>query len=448
MFRKILIANRGEIALRIIRACKELGIKTIAVYSEADRDSLHVHFADEDICIGPADAGKSYLNIPSIISAAEITDAEAIHPGYGFLSENSHFAEICESCKIKFIGPNSEIIKNAGNKYTARRVMIQNGISVIPGSKELITLQDQALEIANEIGYPVIIKAAGGGGGKGMRIAHTEISLLNALMSTRAEAKAAFGSEDVYIEKYIEEPRHIEVQILADEYGNIIHLGERDCSVQRRHQKLLEQSPAPLLDEDTRIKISETALKIAKTLNYISAGTIEFLVDKYNNYYFIEINTRVQVEHPVTEMVTGIDIIKQQILIASGEKLGFKQEDVKFNGHAIECRINAEDPENDFIPHPGQITKYYSPGGPGVRLDSHVYQGYTIPPFYDSMIAKLITHGSTRQEAIKRMERALDEFLIEGIKTTIPFHKKILSHSLFQSGKINTHFISNFTKEE
>ncbi|MBI5417528.1 acetyl-CoA carboxylase biotin carboxylase subunit [Candidatus Poribacteria bacterium] len=448
MFRKVLIANRGEIALRVIRACKELGIKTVAVYSEADKDSLHVRYADEDICIGPPEASKSYLNIPSIISAAEITDAEAIHPGYGFLSENAHFAEICESCKIKFIGPNSEVIRRGGNKSMARQVMMAAGIPIIPGSKEVITNEEQALEIANKIGYPVIIKASAGGGGKGMRVAHTEISLTNALMATRAEAKAAFGSDEVYIEKYIEDPRHIEVQILADNFGNIIHLGERDCSIQRRHQKLIEESPAPGIDDDLRKRIGETALKIAKAVNYVSAGTIEFLMDKNKNYYFIEMNTRVQVEHPVTEMVTGVDIIKQQILIAAGKKLAYTQDDIKISGHAMECRINAEDTENNFMPSPGQITTYCVPGGPGVRLDSHAYQGYTIPPFYDSMIGKLIVKENTREEVIKRMERALDEFIIEGIKTSIPYHKKILSHVSFQEGKVSTNFIGNLMNNE
>ncbi|MBI4652261.1 acetyl-CoA carboxylase biotin carboxylase subunit [Candidatus Desantisbacteria bacterium] len=448
MFKKILIANRGEIALRIIRACKELGIKTVAVYSEADRDSLHVRYADEDVCIGPGEAGKSYLHVPSIISAAEITDAEAIHPGYGFLAENAHFSEICESCKIKFIGPSSDTIRKAGNKSMARKVMMGAGVPVIPGSEGDIKTEEQALEIANKIGYPVIIKAAAGGGGKGMRIAHTEISLTNALMSTKAEANAAFGSDEVYIEKYIEEPRHIEVQILADKFGNVIHLGERDCSIQRRHQKLLEESPAPGLPPDVREKICAAGLNVARTVNYVSAGTVEFLMDKYFNFYFIEMNTRIQVEHPVTEIVAGVDIIKQQILIAADKKLSFKQEDIKFSGHSIECRINAEDPDNNFMPSPGQITTYSAPGGPGVRVDSHAYQGYIIPPYYDSMIGKLIVKENTRLEAIKRMERALDEYIIEGIKTTIPFHKKILSNASFQGGKFNTGFISTLTNDE
>ena len=443
MFKKILIANRGEIALRIIRACRELGIKTVAVYSEADSDSIHTKYADEAVCIGPAPSSKSYLSIASLISAAEVTDAEAIHPGYGFLAENPHFAEICKECNIKFIGPSMESIKLFGDKNTARETMKNSGIPVVPGSDGIVKDEKAALTIAREIGYPVIIKASAGGGGRGMRIAHTDVSLANALLTARAEAESAFGNSDVYIERYIEEPRHIEFQIIADEHGNITHVGERDCTIQRRHQKLLEESPSPTLTDLLRTKIGDLVVKTAKKVKYTNLGTMEFLLDKNGDFYFMEVNTRIQVEHPVSEMVTGIDLIKQQILISAGEKLSLPEKYIKFRGHAIECRINAEDPENGFLPCPGKITSFHLPGGPGIRIDTHVYEDYTIPPNYDSMIAKLISHGKDRAEAIARMERALDEFLIENVKTTIPLHKKILASPIFRKGEFSTNFLDS-----
>ena len=441
MFRKILIANRGEIALRIIRTCKELGIRTVAVYSEADVDSLHIRYADEEVCIGPPEPSKSYLSIPSIISAAEVTDAEAIHPGYGFLAENAHFAEVCAECKIKFIGPSPDCIRKLGEKSIAKEIMRKAGVPIIPGSEGIVKDEKEAIKIAKHIGYPVIVKAAGGGGGRGMRIAHTDVSLANAFLTARAEAEASFGNPDVYIEKYIEEPRHIEFQIIGDEYGNIIQLGERDCTIQRRYQKLIEESPSPAITENLREYMARASLRGAKSVDYTSLGTIEFLLDKNNKFYFMEVNTRVQVEHPVTEFVTGVDLIKEQILIAAGEKLSIPRKELKLRGHAIECRINAEDPDRDFIPCPGKITAYHVPGGPGIRVDTHVYTEYKIPPYYDSLIAKLIVHGKDRSEAIARMEAALDEFVIEGVKTTIPFHKKILANPLFKRGEIHTEFI-------
>ncbi len=434
MFKKILIANRGEIALRIIRTCKELGIKTVAVYSEADRYSLHVRFADEAVCIGPGPSKESYLNIPRIIAAAEITNAEAIHPGYGFLAENAMFAEICESSGIKFIGPTPDAIEAMGDKALAKETMRKAGVPVIPGSDGVVETLEQAREIANEIGYPIMLKAAAGGGGKGMRMVRNDEELENAWQTARAEAEAAFGNPAVYIEKFIEKPRHIEIQILADEHGNVIHLGERDCSIQRRHQKLIEESPSPIVTPELREAMGQAAVKGAKSVKYRNAGTIEFLVDKDGNFYFMEMNTRIQVEHPVTEMVYGIDIVREQIRIASGEKLGIKQKQIKPNGHAIECRINAEDPFNGFRPSPGKITALHFPGGFGVRVDSHIYQEYVVPPYYDSMIAKLIVHAKNRDEAIARMLRALDEFVIEGVHTTIPFHIKILNSPQFRSG--------------
>lgn len=434
MFKKILIANRGEIALRIIRTCKELGIKTVAVYSEADRYSLHVRFADEAVCIGPGPSKESYLNIPRIIAAAEITNAEAIHPGYGFLSENAMFAEICESSGIKFIGPTPDAIEAMGDKALAKETMRKAGVPVIPGSDGVVETLEQAREIANEIGYPILLKAAAGGGGKGIRMVKNDEELENAWQTARAEAEAAFGNPAVYIEKFIEKPRHIEIQILADEHGNVIHLGERDCSIQRRHQKLIEESPSPIVTPELREAMGQAAVKGAKSVKYRNAGTIEFLVDKDGNFYFMEMNTRIQVEHPVTEMVYGIDIVREQIRIASGEKLGIKQKQIKPNGHAIECRINAEDPFNGFRPSPGKITSLHFPGGFGVRVDSHIYQEYVVPPYYDSMIAKLIVHAKNRDEAIARMLRALDEFVIEGIHTTVPFHIKILNSPQFRSG--------------
>jgi acetyl-CoA carboxylase biotin carboxylase subunit len=449
MFSKILIANRGEIALRIIRACRELGIRTVAVYSEADRDSLHVRFADEAICIGQAPSTNSYLNIPAIISAAEITDVEAIHPGYGFLAENPHFAEICESCRITFIGPTPENIRLMGDKMTARSTMQKIGLPIVPGSTSIIKNKEEALKTAKSIGYPVIIKAAAGGGGKGMRICHNDLTLISSLMTAQAEAEANFGNPSVYIEKYIEKPRHIEIQILADKYGHIIHLGERDCSIQRRHQKLLEESPSPMVDYKLRKRLGELALKGTKSIDYVSAGTVEFLYDQQNErFYFMEMNTRIQVEHPVTEMVTGIDLIKEQIRIAAGEKLKIQQDSIQLKGWCIECRINAEDYQNNFLPCPGKIETLVLPGGPGVRLDTHIYPGYKISPFYDSLVAKLITYGHNRAEAIKIMQRALNEFSIAPIKTTIPFHLQLLENPLFLKGDISTHFVQDMLKEE
>ncbi|MEI8175694.1 MAG: acetyl-CoA carboxylase biotin carboxylase subunit [Candidatus Omnitrophota bacterium] len=444
MFTKILIANRGEIAIRIIRACKELGIRTVAVYSEADADSLHVRLADEAVCIGAAQSSQSYLNIPNIISAAEIADVEAIHPGYGFLAEDDHFAEICESCQIKFIGPSSETIKLMGDKMVAKENAKRAGLPVIPGSTGLVKDKDEALKIAKKLKYPVIIKATAGGGGKGMRICHNDVRLISAFLTAQREAEAAFGNPAVYIEKYIDQPRHVEIQILGDQYGHIVHLGERDCTIQRRHQKLIEESPSPALDSKTRKKMGEMAVKAAKAVNYVNAGTIEFLLDEEKNFYFMEMNTRVQVEHPVTELVTGIDLIKMQIKIAAGERIPFKQEEIEFKGSAIECRINAEDPDKDFMPSPGVITTFIAPGGPGIRLDSHAYQGYKIPVCYDSMIGKLIAYGKTRTDAIRTMQRALDEFTIEPIKTTIPFHRKVLSDPSFLRGKFATDFVEKF----
>lgn len=449
MFSSILIANRGEIALRIIRACKELGIKTVAVYSEADDKSLHVRFADQAVCIGKPQAASSYLHIPSIISAAEITDVEAIHPGYGFLAENAHFAEICESCQIKFIGPTPENMRLMGDKMAAKETMKKAGIPVIPGSDDVIKTKEEALKEAKRIGYPVIIKASAGGGGKGMRVCHNDVRLVSAFLTAQSEAEAAFGNPAVYMEKYIESPRHVEFQIFADEKGSVVHLGERDCTVQRRHQKLIEESPSPCLSEKMRKKMGEAAVTGAKSVDYRGAGTIEFLVDG-ENFYFMEMNTRIQVEHPVTEMVAGFDLIKEQIRVAAGQPLSFAQEDIHLLGHAIECRINAEDPDSDFRPCPGKINALNIPGGFGIRVDTHVYAGYEIPPFYDSMIAKLIAYGKTRRDAIDTMHRALEEFLVEPIKTTVDFHRKVLADSDFQKGNYSTHFVEKFfpRKEE
>jgi len=446
MFSKILIANRGEIALRIIRACKELGIRTVAVYSEADRDSLHVRLADEAVCIGPASATASYLNIPSIISAAEITDVEAIHPGYGFLAENAHFAEICESCQITFIGPTPQNIRLLGDKMAAKETMHKVGMPITPGSTAVVKTKEEALRVARRIKYPVIIKATAGGGGRGMRICHNDVRLVGALLTAQTEAENAFGIPDIYIEKYIEEPRHIEFQVAADHHGNVIHLCERDCSIQRRHQKLLEESPSPALDNNLRKKMGDLVIKGVKAAGYRSVGTVEFLLDKDKNFYFMEMNTRIQVEHPVTEMVTGIDLIKLQIRIAAGEKMKLHQDAIRINGAAIECRINAEDWQNNFMPCPGRIEQLSLPGGPDVRVDSHVYQGYRISPYYDSLIAKVITHRPTRSEAIKTMQRALDEFLVAPIKTTIPFHRLLLDSPAFKKGDISTHFLEQFLK--
>ncbi len=447
MFSKILIANRGEIAVRIIRACKELGLRTVAVYSEVDANCLHVRLADEAICIGAASPKKSYLHIPSLISAAEITDVEAIHPGYGFLAENAHFAEICESCNITFIGPKPDAIRLLGDKIAAKDTMRKAGVPIIPGSLGAVETKEEALKIAKRIGYPVIIKAAAGGGGRGMRICHNDVRLVSALMTCQAEAEANFGNGAVFIEKYIERPRHVEIQVLGDNNGHLIHLGERDCSVQRRHQKLIEESPSPAVDAKLRRRMGETAVRAAKAASYSSCGTVEFLLDAEKNFYFMEMNTRIQVEHPVTEMVTGIDLIKAQIRLAAGERLMLKQDDVRFEGAAIECRLNAEDPTNGFTPCPGKIADYHPAGGPGVRVDSHVYAGYEVPPYYDSLLAKLIVHGKNRQEALRIMQRALDEFVIEPIKTTIPLHQRILKDPAFQRGHIATDYLERLLGE-
>ncbi len=444
MIQKILIANRGEIALRIVRACREMGIKTLAVYSEADVQSLHVQLADEAICIGGPRSSDSYLRADRIISAAEIADVDAIHPGYGFLSENAKFAEQCESCNIKFIGPKSKSIKMMGDKAVAKETVRKAHVITVPGSDGPVESETEAVKVARSIGYPVIIKAVAGGGGRGMRIAHNDVSFAKEFHVARNEAEKAFGDGRVYIEKYIERPRHIEFQILADSHGKVIHLGERDCSVQRRHQKLIEESPSPFLTPDLRKKMGKAAIRAAEAAGYENAGTIEFLVDAKGNFYFIEMNTRIQVEHPVTEEVTGIDLIKQQIHIANGEKLEFDQSDIKFEKHAIECRINAEDPARNFAPSPGTIGLYYPPGGIGVRVDSHIYSGYVIPPYYDSMIGKLICFGATRKEALERAYRALSEYLVRGIKTTIPLHKAIMADPLFIEGKATTAYMEDF----
>jgi len=441
---KILIANRGEIALRIVRACRELGIKTLAVYSEPDIESLHVQLADEAICIGPGPSGMSYLKADRILSAAEIADVDAIHPGYGFLSENADFAEQCESCNIKFIGPRSTCIRMMGDKAVAKDTVRKAGVPIVPGSDGPVETEAAAVKVARKIGYPVIIKAVAGGGGRGMRIAHNDVSFAKEFHAARGEAEKAFGDGSVYVEKYIQDPRHIEFQILADSHGKVVHLGERDCSVQRRHQKLIEEAPSPFLTADLRKKMGKAATNAAEAAAYENAGTVEFLVDASGNFFFIEMNTRIQVEHPVTEEVTGIDLIKEQIRIASGEPLGFDQRKIHFNRHAIECRINAEDPANNFKPSPGTIDLYYAPGGHGVRVDSHVYGGYTIPPYYDSMIGKLISYGANRQIAIERMYRALSEYIIRGVKTTIPLHKAILSDPTFCAGKVNTGYVQEF----
>ena len=439
-FKKILIANRGEIALRVILACKEMGVQTVAVYSEADRNALHVRFADEEVCIGPASSSKSYLNIPQVIAAAEVTGAEAIHPGYGFLSENPHFVEVCTACGINFIGPNAEIIRRMGNKAEAKATMLAAGIPQMPGSDGLVGSVEEALVCAEQIGYPVIVKASAGGGGRGMRIVNNPEELPELYSTARSEAKGAFGDDSVYMEKYLLEPRHIEVQIMGDLFGSVVHLGERECSIQRRHQKLIEESPSSALSPELRRRICETAVKAAKAVGYYNAGTIEFLLDKRGEFFFMEMNTRVQVEHPVTEMVTGIDIVKEQLRIAAGRKLGFSQDQVIQRGHAIECRINAEDPWK-FTPSPGRITALNFPGGPGIRVDSAMHQDATIPPHYDSMIAKLIAYGNDRHEALARMRRALDTLVVEGVKTTAPLHRRLMDHPDFIAGNFSTKWL-------
>ncbi len=443
MFKKVLIANRGEIALRVIRTCREMGIKTIAVYSTADRDSLHVKFADEAVCIGKPASVDSYLNIPHLMAAAEITNADAVHPGYGFLAENAKFSQICNDHGIKFIGPTPEMINAMGDKITAKDTMIKAGVPVVPGGKGLLQSVDEAKGLAKEMGYPVILKATAGGGGKGMRIVWEESELQRAYDTARQEAAASFRNDGIYMEKFVEEPRHIEIQVAGDQYGTICHLSERDCSIQRRHQKLVEESPSPFMTDELRMKMGEAAKKAAGAINYESVGTVEFLVDKHRNFYFMEMNTRIQVEHCVTEEVINFDLIKEQIKIAMGEKISGK--DYIPQNHAIECRINAEDPYNDFRPSPGKITVLHQPGGHGVRVDSHVYAGYVIPPYYDSMIGKLITVAQTRQEAIQTMYRALSEYVIEGVKTTIPFHLQLMQDERFRSGDFNTKFLEGFT---
>ncbi|MFI5154588.1 MAG: acetyl-CoA carboxylase biotin carboxylase subunit [Chitinophagales bacterium] len=442
MFKKILIANRGEIALRVIRTCREMGIKTVAVYSTADKDSLHVRFADEAVCIGKAASSDSYLNIPHIMAAAEITNADAIHPGYGFLAENARFAEICGEHGIKFIGPTPAMINSMGDKITAKETMIKAGVPVVPGGEGLLESIEHAKRLAYEIGYPVILKATAGGGGKGMRVVFEEGELERAFNMAKAEAGASFKNDGIYMEKFVEEPRHIEIQVAGDQYGTVCHLSERDCSIQRRHQKLVEESPSPFMTRDLRHRMGEAAIKAASAINYESVGTIEFLVDKHRNFYFMEMNTRIQVEHCVTEEVVNFDLIKEQIKIAAGETISGQNYEPQ--GHAIECRINAEDPYNDFRPSPGKITVLHQPGGHGIRLDSHVYAGYTIPPYYDSMIGKIIAVARTRNEAIDTMHRALIEYVIEGIKTTIPFHLQLMKNEQFRSGDFNTKFLETF----
>ncbi|NOY85008.1 MAG: acetyl-CoA carboxylase biotin carboxylase subunit [Nitrospirae bacterium] len=443
MFRKILIANRGEIAFRIIRACRELGVKTVAIHSEADADSLHVRFADESVCIGPADPAQSYRNIPNILSAAEITGAEAVHPGYGFLAENAHFADVCESAGIKFIGPLPECISMMGDKAKARDIMAKNGVPIIPGSEGILSGENEGFELARKIGYPVIIKAVAGGGGRGMRVVHEETGFSAAFHAAQSEAGSAFGNDGVYLEKFFIEPRHIEIQILADDKGKMIYFPERDCSIQRRHQKLVEESPSPVVDDRLRRELGKAATAAVTASRYVNAGTVEFLLDRDHNFYFIEMNTRIQVEHPISECVTGIDLVKEQIKIASGKPLSIKQSQVKLNGHSFECRVNAESPVT-FRPCPGKITAFHVPGGPGIRVDSASYMGSVIPPHYDSLVAKLIVHDQTRDEAIAKMKGALSEFVIEGIETTLPLHKRIFEDPSFIKGRFSTTFLDHF----
>jgi len=447
MFNKILVANRGEIALRVIRACKELGIRTVAIYSEIDARALHVRVADEHVCVGPADNALSYRNIPNILSAAEITGADAIHPGYGFLAENPHFAEVCESVGLRFIGPRAEHIALMGDKAKAREVMRKKSIPVVAGSEGVVTSEQEASQIAATLGYPVMIKAAAGGGGRGLRVVNREDELTKSFQSAQAEAKNAFGDDSVYVEKYYIEPRHIEIQIMADDKGRVVTFGERDCSIQRRHQKLLEESPSPVIEEPVRRELSRVATEAARAVGYVNAGTVEFLLDKQSNFYFLEMNTRIQVEHPVTEVVTGVDLVKQQILIASGRPLSYRQHDIRLRGCAIECRINAECPET-FTPSPGTVTDYVAPGGPGIRVDSALYAGCVVPPHYDSLVAKIIAFGDTREEAIARMQRALGECRIEGIKTNIPLHRRILTDPAFLKGRYSTNFLEKFIAGE
>ncbi|MBN8236587.1 acetyl-CoA carboxylase biotin carboxylase subunit [Halobacillus kuroshimensis] len=446
MIKKVLIANRGEIAVRIIRACKEMGIETVAIYSEADKEALHVQLADEAYCVGPTLSKDSYLSYTNILSLATLTQTDAIHPGYGFLSENAEFAEMCEECNITFIGPSAYAIQKMGTKDVARETMREAGVPVVPGSAGIINSEEEGLKVAEDIGYPVIIKATAGGGGKGIRVARNEDDLKTGIRMTQQEAETAFGNPGVYIEKFIEDFRHVEIQVLADNHGNAVHLGERDCTIQRRLQKLIEETPSPAISEKMRKKMGDAAVKAALAVNYSGAGTVEFIFDKESDsFYFMEMNTRIQVEHPVTEMVTGVDLIKEMLLVANDEKLSFKQEDIEFEGWSIECRINAENPYKNFMPSAGKIDMYLPPGGLGVRVDSAAYPGYTIPPYYDSMVAKLITYGRDRDEAIRRMRRALDEFVVEGVHTTIPFHQRMMEHEVFVNGDFNTKFLEKYT---
>jgi acetyl-CoA carboxylase biotin carboxylase subunit len=445
VFKKVLIANRGEIALRVIRACRELGIETVAVYSEADRDCLHVRFADDDVCIGPPPSRLSYLRIPAIIAAAEITGADAIHPGYGFLAENAEFAETCEASGITFIGPTSEQIRQMGNKARAREIAQEVGIPVVPGSPGAVDDAEATTAVAREIGFPVIIKAAAGGGGKGMRVVHDEESLARSFQLASSEALAAFGSGAVYIEKFLERPRHVEIQVMGDKHGRVMHLCERDCSVQRRHQKLIEEAPSPAVDQDLRGRMGDAAVRAARHIGYVGAGTVEFLLNEDGQFYFMEMNTRIQVEHPVTEMVTNFDLVKEQIRVAAGEPITFRLQGNRVRGHAIECRVNAEDPFRNFQPSPGTITAFHPPGGPGIRVDTHIYAGYTVPPYYDSLLAKVIAHGNSREESLSRLTQALDSFIVEGVTTTIPFLLGVLRHPDFQSGNVDTKFLERET---
>jgi acetyl-CoA carboxylase biotin carboxylase subunit len=447
MFKKILIANRGDIALRVIRACQELGIRTVAVYSEADRDSLHVRFADQAVCIGPARSARSYLNVPALIGAAEVTGADAIHPGYGFLSESGTLADICQACRITFIGPPARAIRLMGNKSAARNAMIAAGVPVVPGSQGVLGSEHEGGRLAREIGFPVILKASAGGGGRGMRVVRSAGDLAPAFRAAQAEAQAAFGIADVYLEKYVEAPRHVEIQLMADSHGHVVHLGERDCSVQRRHQKLIEESPSPALHEKLRHEMGRAAVEAARAVGYVNAGTVEFLLSGHGDYYFMEMNTRIQVEHGVTELVTGRDLVKEQILVAAGARLSFAQKEIAFTGHALECRINAEDPDS-FRPSPGLIRSLHLPGGPGVRWDTAMYAGAEVSPHYDSLVAKLMVHGRDRAEAIARMQRCLAETVVEGIKTSIPLHQRILRSPSFQAGRVDTHFLEWFQDED